>query len=212
MLLLVGAAREIERYWEERARAAVLEERRRLARDLHDGVAQELAFIWRQTRRLAPGENGPVVAALSGSAERALQESRRAVAALRGAPVQSLAAAMADELDNVAARVGTRVVVDIDDAVLLPAETREQLLRIACEAVANAGRHGRAELVRVDVFGGDNPRLLVVDNGTGFDPSTPPRRATFGLVTMQERARSLGARLFVTSRPGDGTRVELVLP
>jgi signal transduction histidine kinase len=211
-LLLVGAAREIERYWEERARAAVLEERRRLARDLHDGVAQELAFIWRQSRRLAAGQNGPVVSALTGSVERALDESRRAVAALRAEPSQSLEAALSEALDSVAARVGTRVVVDVDESVQVPAASREQLLRIACEAVANAGRHGHADLVRVDVFGGTTPRLLVVDNGQGFDMSAQPRSATFGLLTMRERARALGGKLMVSSRPGDGTRVELTLP
>ena len=211
-LLLVGAAREIERYWEERARAAVLEERRRLARDLHDGLAQELAFIWRQTRRIAAGQNGPVVSTLSGSVERALHESRRAIAALRAAPTQSLASALAVELESVAARVGTKVVVDVDESVVVTPETREQVLRIACEAVANAGRHGHAGLVRVDVFSGDPPRLLVIDNGRGFDTSAPLRNETFGLLTMHERARSLGGKLSVRSRPGDGTRVELVLP
>ena len=212
VLLLVGAAKEIERYWEERAQAAVLEERRRLARDLHDGLAQELAFIWRQTRRLEHGQNGPLVAQLSGSVERALHESRRAVAALRSAPTQSLATAMADAVDSVAKRVGTRVVLDVDESVRVSAETREQLLRIACEAVANAGRHGRATLVRVDVTGGNPPQMKITDDGVGFDPSQPARQETFGLVTMAERARAVGATLNVFSQPGSGTRVELVLP
>ncbi len=211
-LLLVGAAKEIERYWEERARAAVLEERRRLARDLHDGLAQELAFIWRQTRRLANAQNGPLVAALSGSVERALHESRRAVAALRAAPTQSLAAAMAEAVDSVADRVGTRVVLEVDESVQVSPETREQLLRIACEAVANAGRHGRAKVVRVEVTGGSPPQMRITDDGVGFDTSDPARREAFGLLTMAERARAVGATLDVFSRPGDGTRVELVLP
>lgn len=211
-LLLVGAAREIERYWEERARAAVLEERRRLARDLHDGLAQELAFIWRQTRRLAAEPNEALLAALSGSVERALHESRRAVAALRAAPAQSLASAMAEAVGSVADRVGTKVVLDVDESVKVPPETREQLLRIACEAVANAGRHGRAKVVHVEVTGGSPPQMRITDDGVGFDPSEPLRRETFGLVTMAERARAVGATLDVFSTPGDGTRVELVLP
>jgi signal transduction histidine kinase len=212
VLLLLGAAREIERYWEERAKAAVLEERRRLARDLHDGVAQELAFIWRQTRRLASGQNGPVLSVLAGSVERALHESRRTVAALRADPTQSLHAALTEAVDAVATRVGTKAIVDVDDDLVVAPEVREQLLRVACEAVANAGRHGRAGVVRVDVFGGEEPRLLVVDDGVGFDTLAPPRHASFGLLTMQERAHALGGKLMVTSRPGDGTRVELVLP
>lgn len=211
VFLLVGAAREIEKYWQGKAEAAVLEERRRLARDLHDGLAQELAFIWRQTRRVAAGQNGPVVAALSGSVERALHESRRAIAVLRVAPSQSLGAAMVEAVDAVATRVGTKVLVDVDETLAVTPETREQLLRIACEAVANAGRHGRAKLVRVEVRGGVSPRLSVEDDGVGFDTSLSPAAVGFGLMTMEERAQALGADLDVRSQPGKGTRVELVL-
>lgn len=211
-LLLAGAAREIEKYWQGRAEAAVLEERRRLARDLHDGVAQELAYIWRQTRRLAAGQNGPVLTALSGSVERALHESRRTIAALRTSPNQSLTAAMTEGVETVAVRVVTKVVVQVDESVVVAPETREQLLRIACEAVANAGRHGRARVVRVEVSGTGRPRLRVVDDGVGFDTTAPHPPATFGLLTMEERARAVGARLDVTSSPGAGTEVELVLP
>jgi len=78
--LLVGAAREIGRYWRGLADRAVLEERRRIARDLHDGVAQELAFIVRRTRRLANGSE--TLQPITASAERALDDSRRAIAAL----------------------------------------------------------------------------------------------------------------------------------
>jgi signal transduction histidine kinase len=211
-LLLVGAVREIESYWAGRAQVAVFEERRRLARDLHDGLAQELAYIWRQARRLAAQEDGPVVAALSRSVERAMHESRRAVAALRSEPTQSLGAAMSEAVEAVAARFRIKVVVDIDDSVKVSPETREQLLRIACEAVANAGQHGGARLVRVEVSGRKSPLLRVVDDGAGFDPSVPPGRQAFGLLSMHERAHALGGQLAVRSRPGGGTRVEVVLP
>jgi signal transduction histidine kinase len=208
-LLLIGAAREIEKYWEGRAAAAVLEERRRLARDLHDGVAQELAYMWRHTRRLAASQNGIDITALSSSVERALHESRRAIATLRTAPSESLATAMAEAVEPVAKRVGTKVVVDVDESVVLAPERREQLLRIA--SVANAGRHGRARIVRVEVWAGDRTRLRVIDDGTGFDTAVP-RTAKFGLLSMEERARAMGGRLHVMSRPGSGTRVEVVLP
>ena len=78
--ILAAAAREISSYWETLSHTAVLEERRRLARDLHDGLAQELAFIGRNLRRLDEGDEA--VARATASAARALSESRRAIAAL----------------------------------------------------------------------------------------------------------------------------------
>jgi signal transduction histidine kinase len=212
VLLLVGAAREIQHHWESRAHAAVLEERRRLARDLHDGVAQELAYIWRQARRLAATTDGPTVAGLTGSAERALHESRRAIAALTVTPSQSLAAAMTQAVEAVAGRVGIHAVIDVADGIDVSPEDREQMLRIACEAVANAGRHGQASVVRVEVVRGDSPRLRISDDGVGFDPASSARPGAFGLASMADRALAMGARLSVTSAPGMGTRVELVLP
>ena len=212
ILLLVGAAREIQRHWEGQARAAVLEERRRLARDLHDGLAQELAFIWRQARRLATSDDAAALAPLTGAVERALHESRRAVAALRSAPNQSLAAAMVDAVDAVAARVGAAVIVDVPRDTDVSPKVREELLRIACEAVANAGTHGRARVIRVQVTGGRQLSLTVTDDGAGFDTTSLPRVGKFGVLSMQERARALGGRLDIRSRPGQGTRVELVLP
>jgi signal transduction histidine kinase len=81
--LIAGAAGEVGRYWQASREAAVLDERRRIARDLHDGLAQELAFIVRRAKRLLDGKAGPADAVqITNAAERALDESRRVIATL----------------------------------------------------------------------------------------------------------------------------------
>lgn len=211
LVLLVGAEREIDRYWSRLADAAIYDERRRLARDLHDGVAQELAYVVTQTRllvrgRAAPGTDERVAAA----AERALDESRRAIIALTLRDDEPLHLALARAAEDVAGRVGVQVVVDVDDAVLpkVPGELREALVRIVQESVNNAGRHGRASKVWISISAGGV--LRIVDDGVGFDP-TATREGRFGLVSMRERAERLGARFSIESEPGNGTTVEVAL-
>jgi DNA-binding NarL/FixJ family response regulator/signal transduction histidine kinase len=109
--ILVGAAREVRSYWQAAAAAAVLEERRRLARDLHDGLAQELAFIARNVRRL--DRECPVVRRVELGAARALADSRRAIAALTESLDRPLDAALAEVARDVAAREGTEVALTL---------------------------------------------------------------------------------------------------
>jgi signal transduction histidine kinase len=82
------------------------------------------------------------------------------------------------------------------------------------EATSNAVRHGEASGVTVRLARGDELRLTISDDGAGFDPARPRRRAGggFGLISMRERTEALGGRFSVQSRPGAGTRVEVVLP
>jgi signal transduction histidine kinase len=96
VVLLVGIAREIERYWRGLARVAVLEDRRRIARDLHDGLAQELAVIAMHSKSLADPRGNPVAAEIAAAADRALDESRRAIAALTRPLDEPLAAVLGD--------------------------------------------------------------------------------------------------------------------
>lgn len=206
LVLLVGATRDIASY---QRRTAVLEERRRIARDLHDGLAQELAFIVATARRLArggPQETGRLAAA----AERALAESRRAIAALSERDEEPLAAALAQTIEEVAGRAGARVALDLEDGVDVPPRMREELVRIAREAVTNAVRHGRATRVSAELTFADGLRLAIADNGVGFDPRH--RGAGFGLTTMEERAHALGGELRISRRPEGGTAVEVLLP
>ena len=133
LLVLVGTGREIQTYWRRLADVAVLEERRRIARDLHDGLAQELAFIAAETR-------GPA----SKAAERALDESRRAIAALTRPVDEPLHVALVQAAEEVAHRVGTQIRFEGETVSTVPGDTREALIRIVREAVTNAARHGGA--------------------------------------------------------------------
>lgn len=211
-LLLVGAVGEIRRYWTRMAQAAANEERRRIARDLHDGLAQELAFITAQTRwlRLHERSGGETAIALQAAADRALDESRRAISALTREDDEPLSVALAQAAEEVADRVGTRVHLDLDPNVDLKPDVREGVIRIAREAIANAGRHSGSQFVSVKLSANGRVRLQIVDDGVGFDTQqAPPNR--FGLVSMRERAEALDAEFSVTSSPGRGTSVEVAL-
>ena len=209
--ILVAAAREISSYWETVSHTAVLEERRRIARELHDGLAQELAFIGRNVRRL--DDHDPAVGRVAASAARALSESRRAIAALTKPLDDPLEVALAEAVRETAEREGTMLDLVLTPGIELAYRRRDALIRIACEAIANAARHGGAELVRVELLDGRRVRLRVSDRGSGFDPVAAASRdgGGFGLISMRERAHAVGGSFEVQSRPGGGTRIEVVL-
>jgi signal transduction histidine kinase len=211
-MLAVGAAREIAAWQEQLAEAAATGERRRIARDLHDGLAQELAFIVGQTRSLVErsGEEG-AFANIAAAAERALDESRTAIAALSRNVDAPLDVALAQAAEDVASRTGAHIRFDLTSGIHVAPDVREDLARIVREAVSNAARHGEAANVTVALSNTDGIRVSVVDDGKGFDPSTPRRRG-FGLTSMRERAEMRGAHVIVESEPGKGTKVEVVLP
>jgi signal transduction histidine kinase len=207
-----GAVGEIVSYWTAIAQLARAEERRRLARDLHDGLAQELAFIVSHVQTPA-AEQAPVdwLQQLRSSAERALAESRRAIDALISDDPAPLQADLGRAVQDIAERSGARV--DLDVEADIPVEQHETLVRIVREAVANATRHGQASHISVTIADGAHPVLQVRDNGSGFDPESLSRRSSgFGLVSMRERAEALGATLAVSSTPGEGTIVEVAWP
>ena len=211
-LILIGATGEIRRYWSGLAAAAAADERRRIARDLHDGLAQELAYIAVQTRWLANHDaDGETLRSVGAAADRALDESRRAIAALTRADDEPLDVALAQAAEEVADRVNANVRLDLQGVPPIPAEAQEGLIRIAREAIANAGRHSGTDEVVVRLFRDDAIRLHVSDAGVGFDTGTaPPGR--FGLISMRERAEALDAEFVLTSSPGRGTTVEVALP
>lgn len=209
--ILAAVAREISSYWETLSRTAVLEERRRIARELHDGLAQELAFIGRNLR----GFDGrdPTVGRVAASAARALSESRRAIAALTKPLDQPFEVALAEAARETAEREATKLDLVLAPGIELDYRRRDALIRIACEAIANAARHGGARLVRVELLNGRRVRLQVSDDGSGFDPAGVTSRdgGGFGLISMRERAHAVGGSFDVRSRPGSGTRVDVVL-
>jgi signal transduction histidine kinase len=200
LLLLAGAAREIGSYWRRLASMAVLEERRRIARELHDGVAQELAYIVAES-------SGQLAAA----AERALDESRRAIAALTRPVDEPLDVALVQAAEEVAGRVGVQLKVDVCEGASVSPDEREALIRIVREAITNAGRHGGATHVSVELSNGSGTLLRIADDGTGFDPGNT-RVGGFGLVSMRERAEALGGGFTLSSQAGSGTSIEVRLP
>jgi signal transduction histidine kinase len=191
---------------EELERQATSEERRRVARELHDGLAHELAFIASKARRTdAPSE----MKELSGAADRALDEARRAITVLSLSAPQSLVSALTQTAEDLGSRLGVPVLVDLDEHVEVGADVSEQLLRIVREGLTNAAVHADPHYVTVTLREKpDGYRLVIADDGRGFDPTNvDPTR--FGLVSMRERAGSFGGSFSVDSSPGAGTRLEV---
>jgi signal transduction histidine kinase len=133
------------------------------------------------------------------------------MAALSDAHAGPLDVGLAAAGREIGEREGARVVVSVDSAVRIPAAQRDALVKIASEAIANAARHGQADVIHVEVTGGARPRLRIEDSGRGFDPAAPQPPGHYGLRAMRERAEAIGADLRLDSQAGKGTRVEVVL-
>ena len=195
--------------------AAVERERRRIARDIHDSLAQDLAFIAARVRAL---ERDPTASVrldhLAIAATRALEHSRTTISTLTRPLDEPLDAALARNATEVAARHGGHAKLRLQAGVVVPPATRESLVMILREPVANAMRHGRAGSVDVSLSQQSWLRLRVTDDGRGFDAAARAARpdAGFGLQSMEERAQALGGGLVVRSAPGAGTTIEVVLP
>jgi signal transduction histidine kinase len=217
----VGTVRVIGAYQDAYAESAVQEERRRVARDLHDGVAQELSFISSQmhwlNREIEEGaeDEGSArehSASIMEAVQRALDESRGAIAALSRPVREPLHLALAHTAEEVTRRLGAGLELDLDERIAVTPASEEALIRILREAISNAIRHGQARTVKVKLTNGNGIYLRVSDDGRGFDPSLSPSDTTFGLISMRERTETLGGTFKLSTRPGHGTSVEVVLP
>lgn len=211
LALLTGGGREITSYWQARAQAAVLEDRRRMARDLHDGLIQELAYIAAQSRRLAerPGDT-VAVERIASAAGRAIDESRRAIATLTRHTGEPFPTVLRQATEEMAGRYDVKIVTDLDPATDVDEPMAEALLRITGEAVRNAIHHGRAGRIHVSLRA-EPLELVVTDDGSGFPVDAPGggRTGGFGLTSMRERAAGVGANLTIDSMPGEGTTVRV---
>jgi signal transduction histidine kinase len=192
-------------------RRAVAEERRRIARDLHDGLAQELAYIAAHAPRLAARSGDPAAGRLAEAAACALDESRLAIASLAYERGEALGPALARAAERIASRAGGVVRLDLQAGVEVEHAVRRDLLRIVMEATTNAVRHGGASEVLLSLTGGEAVVLRIADDGVGFEPDGVAASlcSGFGLTSMQERAEHAGGRLCVRSDPGHGTVVEV---
>ncbi|MFL6293863.1 MAG: ATP-binding protein, partial [Thermoanaerobaculia bacterium] len=214
---LLGVAVERARLHARRLEAAQTEERNRLAREIHDTIAQDLtaiAFQLEAAEALLAQQTEPervrrsVTAALD-LTRKGLEEARRSVLDLRAAPLEgrTLPAALA-ELTSEAG-----VTFESPPALVpLPPAVEVGLYRIAQEAIQNALRHAAAAHVALRLeTSADRVRLTVQDDGKGF-PEGTDSSGRFGLIGMQERARLLGGSFQVESSPGAGTRITAEVP
>lgn len=201
---------------------AVLEERTRLARDLHDSVTQSLYSLVLLTegwRRLLSTGNGSQVEDYLGRigeiAQQALREMRVLIHELRPPMLEQegLVGALRKRLDAVEKRVGVQARVVMDDFVELPASLEEDLYWITQEALNNAIKHAAAtkEIVRICVEDGTLV-LEITDDGQGFDLEDTEHRGGMGLASMRERTRVMGGTLTIQSARGQGTTVRISVP
>jgi len=200
---------------------AALEERARLARELHDGLAQDLWLAKLRTGELATMDGLPIEARRAAqdavaAIDVGLGEAREAVAALRSSAHadSGFCNLVRGTVEDYGDRFGLRVefAFEGDHAARIAPRTQAEILRIVQEALTNVARHADATIVGVRLATrGDRISLRVVDNGRGFDVAAVGRDS-FGLATMRERAALVGGRLRVASRAGNGTRVVLTAP
>jgi signal transduction histidine kinase len=196
---------------------ATAEERRRLAREIHDGIAQELASLGYVVDDLADRARfipdlQHDLKALRGEISRVISELRHSIFDLRS-EVQSttgLGTALSDYVRQVGAGSDLTVHLVLDETpIRLPIDAETELLRIAQEAITNARKHANAQHLWVTCQV-DPPRatLRVEDDGDGLGV---PRPDSFGLEVMRERAQRIGAQLTVTNREGGGTAVSVTI-
>ena len=219
----VGAAIENARLYQQAQESAVIAERGRLARDLHDAVTQTLFSAsllaeavpdaWERDRQ----EGTELLGELRQLTRGALAEMRTLLLELR--PTALVEASLSDLLHQLAeaamGRVGIPVAVTAERNVTLPPDVHVAVYRIAQEAMNNIVKHARATRAEVTLRAAPDPgergrsvELVIWDDGQGFDPGgVPPDH--LGLGIMRERAEAIGARLNIQSQGGQGTRISL---
>ena len=201
---------------------AVLEERTRLARDLHDSVTQSLYSLvlltegWRRLLNAGTeSQTEDYLRRIGEIAQQALREMRLLIHELRPPMLEQegLVGAVRKRLDAVEKRVGVEARVVMDDFVELPASLEEGLYWITQEALNNALKHAAAKKESVRMYvEGEMLVLEVVDDGQGFDLDAAKHRGGMGLASMGERAREMRGTLTIRSAPGQGTTVKVIVP
>src|SRR5215210_7572148 len=218
---LLSIAVERARLFARSTRLGAVEERNRLAREIHDTLAQGLTATALQLESadalLDAGSEGvhePLHRALSLTRSN-LEEARRSVLDLRAAPLEGrpLSEALKSLVDRWEAETGINARYgEVNGSRPLPPRVEAALYRTCQEALTNVARHAGAGRVTVRLVATpDRVRLVVQDDGRGFDASEVPEDR-HGIVGMRERAEVLGGTLEVRSGPGEGTRIEATVP
>jgi signal transduction histidine kinase len=205
--------------------AAALEERQRIAAEMHDGLAQTLSYLGLKTDRAAElledqqiQQVSDELSQIQDAIGRATHDVRRSIASLQQSPRprQSLQEALDQAVKEFAADSATPTDLrgQLQEPLYLPPADLEQVLRVVQEALLNARRHARARQITVLLERPEDlVEVVVADDGQGFDPENPPQDGDhFGLSIMRARAARLGGEIRVNSQLGRGTRVTLIWP
>jgi signal transduction histidine kinase len=221
--LHAGIAIENARLHEQVQRLAIVEERERIGRDLHDGIIQSIYAVGLSLEDVSdlmseePAEATARVERAIDSLDQSIRDIRNFIFGLRPELLEQAGlvgglAALADEF-RVNSMVDVELVTDDVQDGDLPPELIGQLLSIAREALSNIARHSKATRGSVHVESSETAiQLIIADNGVGFDAALPRGVGHQGLVNMRARASTVGGRLDIQSEPGFGTRIIVNVP
>ena len=216
--LALHQSRLLESNRREERRKAILEERNRLARDIHDTLAQGFAAILMQLQAAQRESGGTLPLSVATSVETAVElarthlaEARRSVGALRPnvGPGEDITAALKRLAQLGQRTANTPIDLVVDELPRLGDAVEREIIGIAQEALTNAVRHARAKkiTIRASAIQSVGLRLSVADDGRGIMRDNSP--SGFGMTSMQERAEKIGASLTIVTAPRSGTEVVL---
>jgi signal transduction histidine kinase len=226
-------AQELERHIQDRLgrsqmrQQVIIAERERIARELHDSLAQLLGYVKTKASavRLNLENNQPGVAIknlrqLEDAAQDLLMDVREAILNLKMSAL--ISSGLGANLDLFCRKYSRFSSVPVEltvsqeiDTLIIDAEVETQLMRIVQESLSNIRKHAAAKLVSINLDIHDSKLILsITDNGRGFDPerTQPKYKPSYGLAIMRERAESIGAQLLINSSTLEGTKITLHLP
>lgn len=218
----IAIALENSRMYQELREMAVVEERNRIAREIHDTLAQGFAGILMQVEALRQSLNlgdmhliNDHLMRIQSIARENLNEARRSVLSLKPPAIsqQSLEELIQNEIEKLTRDLVINVQFHVTGSQpLIPTDTKQALYRIAQEALSNVRKHSQATAVQITlVYNERSITLCVQDNGIGFN-SQAQFEHSFGITCMRERARMFGGMVNVHSEKGKGTTIEAVIP
>jgi len=206
--------------WAKVRFTAVIEERQRLARELHDAVSQQLfaismtATAVRRTLDKDFERAKRQVELIEEMASVAQSEMRALLLHLRPVHLdgKNLAQALQSLIDELRQKVPMAITLDMDPSIALHPDTEDHLFRIVQEALSNTLRHAKASRMDIGLHrNGSGMRLLLADDGQGFDLESK-KQTSYGLLTMEERVGELGGTMRLFSAPGQGTSIDIWVP
>ena len=217
-----AVAIENAQLYKQAQQLAVVEERNRLARELHDSVTQALYGItlhaeaaYRQLSANQPNLANDQLTELRNTAQEALREMRLLIFELRPSvmELQGLIPALRARLEAVEERAGMNVEFNLDENLVISEKIQDGFYRIAQEALNNALKHAKADQIILNLTGTkETITMEIIDDGIGFDPDTAVEGGGLGLDGIIERAELMGGELTLKSDPGQGTTVRIEVP